>query len=82
MSQIGSNVGSNVEKKVFQSTHIAHAEYNSIQKSLTIRYHNGSTYTSTNPVHGATWDAFKKAPSAGQFYRNNIHPKWGGTKVT
>jgi hypothetical protein len=60
---------------VFRSTAIASAEWDPVLQSLEVTFANGSSYTYDN-VPEAEFEAFTKAPSAGQYFKTNIKDRY------
>lgn len=63
-----------VENLELNSSVLQRASFNSETSELTIQFKNGRDYIYTVPV--GLWDAFKEAPSKGNFFVKNIKGKF------
>jgi hypothetical protein len=69
---------SQIENKVFQSTHLLSASYSPDSKTLAVTFTNGRSYYSTAPVEPKQWEELCKAGSPGNYFAVNIKPNWKG----
>lgn len=56
--------------RVFTSSMLAAASYDTESGEMTVTTHAGRTYTTT--VDPDTWREFQSAPSKGRWYRENV----------
>lgn len=75
--------GGTVHTKVFQSTHLHSAIYDSQAKRLTVKFASGRTYTSSPriPILNEVWENLRKSGSPGQYFDQVIKPHWKGIEV-
>lgn len=63
-----------------KSSVLSAADYDEANQTLTLNFHNGTSYTYVN-VPRETFRDLTLAESAGQFFQNAIRPHFQGTKV-
>lgn len=70
-----------VTRKVFQSSLITNAEYNSDTMELEVEFGNGRVYRNQMPVPPKAWSELAASPSPGTYFRTQIMPHWGGYEL-